>query len=109
MASTQTVRSSIENVQQVAAFRVALRAFQRSTERAARSAGLTPQWYLLLLVVKGSERGDERATVSELARRMHSPRARSPSSSTERSARGSSAALAPTLDGRVAHIALSRD
>jgi hypothetical protein len=38
----------------VAALRVALRAFERGTERAARSAGL-PQWYLLLLLVKGSE------------------------------------------------------
>ena len=36
----------------------------------ARTSGLTPQWYLLLLLVKGSERGDEQATVGELAVRM---------------------------------------
>jgi DNA-binding MarR family transcriptional regulator len=109
MASTQAGEPTIESVQRVAAFRVALRAFQRGTERAARSAGLTPQWYLLLLLVKGSERGDERATVGELARRMQLAQ----STVTELVNRAERAGLvrrsASTLDGRVAHIALSRD
>jgi DNA-binding MarR family transcriptional regulator len=109
MPSTQTGGPSIENVQRVAAFRVALRAFQRGTERVARSAALTPQWYLLLLRVKGSERGDERATVGELARRMQLAQ----STVTELVNRAGRAGLvrctASTLDGRVVHIALSRD
>ena len=67
MARAQADRPSVAAVQRVAALRVALRAFERGTERAARSAGLTPQWYLLLLPVKGSEGGDEHATVGELA------------------------------------------
>ena len=71
VARTQTRGPSVADVQRVAALRVAVRAFERGTERAARAAGLTPQWYLLLLLVKGSENGDERATVGELARRLH--------------------------------------
>ncbi len=62
---------SVRDVQRVAAFRVALRSFLRQTERVAQASRLTPQRYLLLLLVKGSERGDERATVSELAEGLH--------------------------------------
>jgi len=62
---------SVRDVQQVAAFRVVLRSFLRQTERVAQASRLTPQRYLLLLLVKGSERGDERATVSELAEGLH--------------------------------------
>ena len=109
MATRQAGELSIEAVQRVAAFRVAMREFQRSTERAARGASLTPQWYLLLLLVKGSERGDERATVGELARRMQLAQ----STVTELVNRVERAGLvrrtASTLDGRVAHIALTKE
>jgi DNA-binding MarR family transcriptional regulator len=54
----------------VAAFRVALRSFLRETERAARSNGLTPQRYLLLLMIKGAPDGSEHATVSDLVERL---------------------------------------
>lgn len=63
-------RRSSDDVRRAAAFRVALREFTRETEQAARSSGLTPQWYLLLLLVKGAEDGSERATISELGRRL---------------------------------------
>jgi DNA-binding MarR family transcriptional regulator len=109
MASRQAGESSIEDVQRVAAFRVAVREFQRGTERAARAASLTPQWYLLLLLVKGSEGGDERATVGELARRMQLAQ----STVTELVNRAERAGLvyrtASMLDGRVAHIALTKE
>jgi DNA-binding MarR family transcriptional regulator len=59
------------DVQRAAAFRVALRSFVRETERSARRSGLTPRRYLLLLLVKGAEDGTERATISELAGRLH--------------------------------------
>lgn len=36
----------------------------------ARAGGLTPQRYLLLLMIKGAPDGSERATVSELADRL---------------------------------------
>jgi DNA-binding MarR family transcriptional regulator len=105
----QTDGPSVADVQRVAALRVALRAFERGTERAARSAGLTPQWYLLLLLVKGSEGGDERATVGELARRLHLAQ----SSVTELVNRVEQAGYVrrtpSTLDARVAHIALTEE
>jgi DNA-binding MarR family transcriptional regulator len=88
---------------------VALRTYQRGTERVARDAGLTPQWYLLLLLVKGSEDGAEQATVGELAKRMHLAQ----STVTELVNRVERAGLvrrtASAFDGRVAHIALTNE
>ena len=54
----------------VAEFRAALRQFLRRTERIARQSGLTPQRYLLLLMVKGARDGSERSTVTELSERL---------------------------------------
>jgi DNA-binding MarR family transcriptional regulator len=59
------------SVRQAAAFRVALREFARETEQATRKSGLTPQRYLLLLLVKGAADGSERATISDLGQRLH--------------------------------------
>src|SRR5579864_7233515 len=53
-----------------AEFRAALRQFLRVSERIARQSNLTPQRYLLLLMVKGAVDGSERSTVTELADRM---------------------------------------
>jgi DNA-binding MarR family transcriptional regulator len=68
MAGTRT-KAALE-VQRAAEFRVSLRAFIRESEHSARRSGLTPQRYLLLLLVKGAEDGTERATISELAKRL---------------------------------------
>ena len=54
----------------VAEFRAALRGFLRTSERNARAAGLTPQRYLLLLMIKGAPDGSEQSTVTELAERL---------------------------------------
>jgi DNA-binding MarR family transcriptional regulator len=54
----------------VAEFRAALRGFLRKAERNARKAGLTPQRYLLLLMIKGSPNGNQSSTVTELAERL---------------------------------------
>ena len=53
----------------VANFRAALRDFQHETERVARKSGLTPQRYLLLLMVKGAADGSGQTTVTELVKR----------------------------------------
>ena len=53
----------------VAEFRAALRVFLRKAERNARKAGLTPQRYLLLLMIKGAPNGHESSTVTELVSR----------------------------------------
>lgn len=55
---------------EIAEFRAALRLFIRHTERAAQQRGLTPQWYLLLLMIKGAVDGSERITVGDAAERM---------------------------------------
>ena len=54
----------------VAEFRSALRRFQGRTEKIARAAGLTPQRYVLLLMIKGAPGANERSTVTELADRL---------------------------------------
>jgi DNA-binding MarR family transcriptional regulator len=57
-------------VARVAAFRAALRAFLRKAERNARKSGLTPQRYLLLLMIKGAADGSEQSTVTQLAEQL---------------------------------------
>ena len=63
-------RLTTEEVARVAEFRAALRRFLRTTERNARAAGLTPQRYLLLLMIKGAEDKSGKSTVTELAERL---------------------------------------
>jgi DNA-binding MarR family transcriptional regulator len=60
-----------EEAAPVAAFRVALRRFLHETERIARDCGLTPRWYLLLLLIKGAPDLSERATVTDLSERLY--------------------------------------
>jgi DNA-binding MarR family transcriptional regulator len=55
---------------QVARFRAALRRFLRTSEEIAQANGLTPQRYLLLLMIKGAPDGSERATIRDLERRL---------------------------------------
>jgi DNA-binding MarR family transcriptional regulator len=60
----------VEDVVAVAEFRTALRRFLRRSERVARQYGLTPQRYLLLLMIKGSADGSEQSTVTALSDRL---------------------------------------
>jgi DNA-binding MarR family transcriptional regulator len=60
----------VEDVVAAAEFRTALRRFARRSERVARQYGLTPQRYLLLLMIKGAADGKEQSTVTELADRL---------------------------------------
>jgi DNA-binding MarR family transcriptional regulator len=98
---------AVRDVQRVAEFRFALRRFTRQTELVARQASLTPQWYLLLLMIKGATRGDERATVGELSERMQLAQ----STVTELVNRAQRAGLvdrtASAADARVGHVALT--
>jgi len=93
----------------VAEFRAQLRRFLRRAERIARKSNLTPQRYLLLLMVKGAVDGSERSTVTELAERMQLAQ----STVTELVSRAEEAGLiereqSPT-DARVAHLGLSQE
>jgi DNA-binding MarR family transcriptional regulator len=91
----------------VAEFRVALRRFLHHTERVARECGITPRWYLLLLLIKGAPDLSERSTVTELAERLHLAQ----SSVTELVARAQQAGLISrepsAADARVGYLRLT--
>jgi DNA-binding MarR family transcriptional regulator len=93
----------------VAEFRAGLRQFLRRSERIARQAGLTPQRYLLLLMIKGAADGSEQSTVTELAERLQLAQ----SSVTELVRRAEESGLvarAPSqTDARVVHLTLTPD
>jgi DNA-binding MarR family transcriptional regulator len=97
------------DVRRAASFRVALREFTRETEQAARKSGLTPQRYLLLLLIKGAEDGSERATISELGKRLQLAQ----STVTELVNRAAQAGLVTRGtspdDGRVVYVQLTEE
>jgi DNA-binding MarR family transcriptional regulator len=100
---------SAEEVARVAEFRAALRAFMRKSERNARKSGLTPQRYLLLLMIKGAPEGREQSTVTELSDRLQLAQ----STVTELVRRAEETGLIEreqsNLDGRVAHLRLTNE
>jgi DNA-binding MarR family transcriptional regulator len=55
-------------IARTAAFRTELRRFVHRTAAVTLAAGLTPQRYDLLLMIKASSNGDESSTVSRLSR-----------------------------------------
>jgi DNA-binding MarR family transcriptional regulator len=97
----------LDEVALVADFRAALRRFLRKSERNSRAAGLTPQRYLLLLMIKGAPDGREHSTVTELAERLQLAQ----STVTELVRRAEEAGLVERAqsadDGRVAHLKLT--
>jgi DNA-binding MarR family transcriptional regulator len=98
---------TVEDVVHVAAFRAALRQFMRHSERVARKSGLTPQRYLLLLMIKGAPDGSQQSTVTELSELLQLAQ----SSVTELVRRAEEANLVTreqsTSDARVAHLRLT--
>src|SRR3954452_11272456 len=98
---------SAEEVARVAEFRAALRHFLRRSERNARGAGLTPQRYLLLLMIKGAADHSEQSTVTELAERLQLAQ----STVTELVRRAEEIGLVQReqsdSDGRVTHLRLT--
>jgi DNA-binding MarR family transcriptional regulator len=102
-------RDTLDEFVLVAEFRSALRTFLRRSERAARANGLTPQRYLLLLMIRGAGDGSGRSTVTELAERLQLAQ----STVTELVRRAEEVGLvertASSQDGRVAHLRLSEE
>jgi DNA-binding MarR family transcriptional regulator len=98
-----------EEVARVAEFRAALRRFLRTSERNARSAGLTPQRYLLLLMIKGAADRSEQSTVTELAERLQLAQ----STVTELVRRAEETGLVErersSADGRIAYLRLTAE
>jgi|ERR1700690_1459408 DNA-binding MarR family transcriptional regulator len=97
----------VDAVIAVAELRAALRQFLRRSERVARKSGLTPQRYLLLLMIKGAPGGNEQSTVTELAERLQLAQ----STVTELVRRAEEAGLIgreqSRTDARVAHLRLT--
>jgi DNA-binding MarR family transcriptional regulator len=102
-------RLTAEAAMRGAEFRSALRHFLRRSERIARSSGLTPQRYLLLLMIKGAPNGSEQSTVTELAERLQLAQ----STVTELVRRAEEVGLVEretsSVDGRVAHLRLTEE
>src|SRR5690348_3826290 len=100
---------AVTDVIAVAEFRAALRSFLRRSERVARLCGLTPQRYLLLLMIKGSPDGREESTVTELSERLQLAQ----STVTELVSRAEEAGLIERKqsqqDARVAHLRLTEE
>ena len=63
----------LDQIRDAAALRAALRRFDADTARVVRRCQLTPQRYLLLLMVKGAPDGSQSSTVSSIARRLRMP------------------------------------
>ncbi len=100
---------TVADVRAVADFRAALRQFLRKSERVARQYRLTPQRYLLLLMIKGSPSGDEQSSVTELSERLQLAQ----STVTELVRRAEEAGLVQReqsqRDARVAHLRLTEE
>lgn len=100
---------TVRDVMAVAEFRAALRRFLRQSERVARQSDLTPQRYLLLLMIKGAPSGREETTVTELAERLQLAQ----STVTELVGRAEEAGLIEReksqRDARVAHLRLTEE
>src|ERR671928_1033095 len=98
-----------EAAMRVAEFRAALRRFLRTSERTARASGLTPQRYLLLLMIKGAPSGREQSTVTELSERLQLAQ----STVTELVRRAEEVGLIEReqsqRDARVAHLRLTSE
>jgi DNA-binding MarR family transcriptional regulator len=97
----------VEEYVRVAEFRSALRRFLRRTERVARESGLTPQRYLLLLMIKGAPDGRQRSTVTELAERLQLAQSTVTELVTRAEESGFVARSASADDGRVVNLRLT--
>jgi len=98
-----------EQIIHIAAFRRELRSFLRHTEDVARRWQLTPQRFLLLLVIKGAPSGSERLSLTEIANSLYLSR----NSVTELCARAEEVGLVyreqSESDLRVVYVGLTRE
>ncbi|MGH3139848.1 MAG: MarR family winged helix-turn-helix transcriptional regulator [Gaiellales bacterium] len=63
----------LDQVRDAAVLRAALRRFDADTARVVRRCRLTPQRYVLLLMIKGAPDGRKDSTVSAIAQRLRMP------------------------------------
>jgi DNA-binding MarR family transcriptional regulator len=100
---------SAERIASIAEFRAALAGFLERTEAGARRSGLTPQRYLLLLMVKGAPGGTQRISTGDLAARLRI----SPNTASELASRAEKAGLVfrerSERDQRVVEVRLTEE
>jgi DNA-binding MarR family transcriptional regulator len=97
-----------DQVRRIAAFRRALRRFERTSERAARGAGVTPRQYLVLLAVAGRPEGRPAATIGDLAAELQLARNTVTGLVDRAEAAGLVRRHGPSAgDGRVVHVSLT--
>lgn len=98
-----------EGIANLADFRAALRLFQRRSEQIARRWGLTPQRYLLLLMIGGASDRAQRLNLTQLAERLQLSR----NSVTELAKRAEDAGLlereTDADDQRLVYLRLTRE
>jgi DNA-binding MarR family transcriptional regulator len=97
----------MDEVIRVANFRAALRKFMRSNEMVAAKHGLTPQRYLLLLMIKGAPDGSQHSTVTELAARLQLAQHTVTELVTRAERSGLVRRQASTADRRITHVRLT--
>jgi DNA-binding MarR family transcriptional regulator len=93
----------------VAEFRSALRRFLRQSELIARRSGLTPQRYLLLLMIKGAPDRSEQATITDLSRRLQLAQSTVSELVDRAEEVGLVAREQSGVDGRVAYLRLTAE
>jgi DNA-binding MarR family transcriptional regulator len=98
---------SLAEYQHAARLRAALRAFLRRGEEISRSHGLTPQRYLLMLMIHGAPDGSRQATVSELAQRLSLAQSTVTELIDRSEAAGLVTRVASDADGRVVFVRLT--
>jgi DNA-binding MarR family transcriptional regulator len=99
----------IERIQRVAEFRAQLRAFTRRSDEVVRHWDLTPQRYLLLLMVVGAGDGSGRLSLTDVAARL----SLSPNTATELVTRAEELGLVRRTqadhDQRVVHVSATAE
>jgi DNA-binding MarR family transcriptional regulator len=99
----------LARIQRIAEFRAQLRAFTRRSDEVARRWDLTPQRYLLLLMVVGAADGSGRLSLTEIAERL----SLSPNTATELVDRAEELGLVQRTpaehDQRVVHISATAE
>jgi DNA-binding MarR family transcriptional regulator len=102
-------RVPLQRVIRIATFRSQLRSFLRHSERRCLSLGLTPQRFVLLLLIDGAPDGSRRASFTDLAARLELER----NTVTELCARAEEAGLIvrepSALDLRVVSLRLTKE
>jgi DNA-binding MarR family transcriptional regulator len=99
----------LDRVIRIAEFRANLRSFLRHSERVCVRWDLTPQRYLLLLMIKGAPSGEQRISFTELAQRLQLER----NTVTDLCARAEQAGLIERepsqSDGRIVYLHLTSE